>query len=220
MANQKHIARLKQGSGAWNAWLKKNRNVRPDLPEANLPGADLTGAILTAASLTRANFTRANLSGAILVKTGCADADLTGCKIFGISAWKLKLERTKQESLVITDHDESEITADNIEVAQFVYLLLHNEKIRDVIDTVTSKTVLILGRFTPERKAVLDALREELRRRDYLPILFDFDKPASRDYRAPCKTGPPCCLTGECYRALWWSGRPLLPAHQEKGAPV
>ena len=41
--------------------------------------------------------------------------------------------------------------------------------------------VLILGRFTPERKAVLDALREELRRRDYLPILFDFEKPGSRD---------------------------------------
>ena len=38
--------------------------------------------------------------------------------------------------------------------------------------------MLILGRFTPERKAVLDALREELRKRDYLPILFDFDVPA------------------------------------------
>src|SRR5215207_2029801 len=33
---------------------------------------------------------------------------------------------------------EPEITVDNIEVAQFVYLLLHNEKIRDVIDTITS----------------------------------------------------------------------------------
>jgi hypothetical protein len=41
--------------------------------------------------------------------------------------------------------------------------------------------VLILGRFTPERKAVLDALREELREHGYLPILFDFDVPANRD---------------------------------------
>jgi hypothetical protein len=41
--------------------------------------------------------------------------------------------------------------------------------------------VLILGRFTPERKAVLDAIREELRRRAYVPILFDFDVPATRD---------------------------------------
>jgi hypothetical protein len=39
--------------------------------------------------------------------------------------------------------------------------------------------VLILGRFTDERKAVLDALREELRKRNYLPILFDVEKPRS-----------------------------------------
>ena len=83
--------------------------------------------------------------------------------------------------MVITRGDEPEITVDNIEVAQFIYLMLHNEKIRDVIDTITSKAVLILGRFTDERKAVLDALREELRKRDYLPILFDFEKPRSRD---------------------------------------
>ena len=55
-------------------------------------------------------------------------------------------------------------------------MLLHNEKIRHVIDTITSKAVLILGRFTRERKAVLDALREELRKRNYLPILFDFEQ--------------------------------------------
>jgi hypothetical protein len=77
--------------------------------------------------------------------------------------------------------NEPTITVDNLEVAQFIYLLLHNEKIRQVIDTITSKAVLILGRFTPERKAVLDAIREELRRRNYLPILFDFEAPASRD---------------------------------------
>ena len=65
-------------------------------------------------------------------------------------------------------------------LSQFIYLLLYNQKIRHVIDTITSKVVLILGRFTDERKAVLDALRDELRKRDYLPVLFDFDKPTSR----------------------------------------
>ena len=44
---------------------------------------------------------------------------------------------------------------DDLEIAQFIYLLLNNQKIRHVIDTITSKIVLILGRFTPERKAVL-----------------------------------------------------------------
>jgi hypothetical protein len=70
---------------------------------------------------------------------------------------------------------------DNLEVAQFVYLLLNNQKIRDVINTITSKAVLILGRFTEERKAVLDALRQELRKQGFLPILFDFDGPSSRN---------------------------------------
>ena len=42
------------------------------------------------------------------------------------------------------------------ELAQFIYLILNNEKIRDVINTLTSKSVLILGRFNiPERKAIL-----------------------------------------------------------------
>ena len=83
--------------------------------------------------------------------------------------------------MVITQSGEAEITVDNIEVAQFIYLMLNNQKVREVIDTITSKVVLILGRFTDERKAVLDALREELRKRDYLPILFDSDVPATRD---------------------------------------
>ena len=73
-------------------------------------------------------------------------------------------------------------------MAQFIYLLLNNEKIRQVIDTITSKVVLILGRFTPERKDVLDALRQELRRWDYLPVLFDFEKPTNKDLTGTVST--------------------------------
>ena len=83
--------------------------------------------------------------------------------------------------MIITPEGAPEVTVDNLEVGQFVYLLLHNEKIRDVIDTIGKKGVLLLGRFTDERKAILDALREELRKHDYLPILLDFDVPATRD---------------------------------------
>jgi hypothetical protein len=92
----------------------------------------------------------------------------------------VRLEGVKQQDLIITPGDEPEITVDNVEVAQFIYLMLHNEKIRHVIDTITSKTVLILGRFTEECKKVLDGMREELRKRNYLPILFDFEKPLTR----------------------------------------
>ena len=108
------------------------------------------------------------------------DANLTGCHAYGVSAWGLKLsDETSQRNLIITKYDEPQIT--DIEVAQFIYLMLNNQKIRRVIDTITSKAVLILGRFTDQRKVVLDALRDELRKRDYLPILFDFEKSDSRN---------------------------------------
>src|SRR6202041_4064462 len=78
--------------------------------------------------------------------------------------------------------DEPDVTVDSIEVAQFVYLLLHNEKIRRVIDTVGKKGVLLLGRFTEGRIVVLERLRDELRKRGSLPIVFNFDKPETKDF--------------------------------------
>jgi uncharacterized protein YjbI with pentapeptide repeats len=169
------------GANLGGANLSGANLCRASLSGAKLHGADLHRANLSETRLSGANLSGADLRGAQLVDTDLTDADVTGCRIFGISAWRLKLERAKQQSLVITDSDEPEITVDNIEVAQFIYLMLHNEKIRDVIDTITSKAVLILGRFTADRKAVLEALREELRKRNYLPILFDFEVPATRD---------------------------------------
>ena len=155
--------------------------LRANLSRANLIKANLREANLSEANLSGADLSEATSRVPLLVDTDLTGADLTGCRIYGVSAWGLKLERTKQQNLVITHEDEPEITVDNIEVAQFIYLMLNNQKIRDVIDTITSKAVLILGRFTDERKAVLDALREELRKRNYLPILFDFDVPARRN---------------------------------------
>jgi pentapeptide repeat protein len=247
MANDDHIAQLKKGVDAWNAWRGKNPSMIPHLIEADLSGADLSGANLSGAKLFRADLSGANLSGADLsgadlsgqanlrganlrganlqsaqldsaalcgvilrnadlrranlfgadlqgadlrqanlrftnlLDADLRRADLTGSEVFGTSAWNLKLEGTVQRDLVITEFNQPPVTVDNIEVAQFIHLLLHNEKIRHVIDTITSKVVLILGRFTDKRKAVLDTLREELRKRDYLPILFDFEKPRNLD---------------------------------------
>src|SRR5919106_1088805 len=159
-----------------------------NLYQANLCKAELTKVHLLDANLSGANLTLADLSGANLVGTNFERADLTGCRVYGISAWDLKLDGAEQKNLIITPEDAPEITVDNLEVAQFIYLLLNNERVRHLIDTITSKVVLILGRFTPERKAVLDALREELRQRDFTPVLFDFDKPASKDLTGTVQT--------------------------------
>ena len=151
------------------------------LTSANLSNADLSEAILRKATLTSANLSEANLESSMLVETNLTEATLTQCSIYGISVWKVQLEGAKQDNLVITPKDEPTITVDNLKIAQFIYLLLNNAEIRDIIDTIAKKAVLILGRFTRKRKAVLDALKEALRTHGYVPILFDFDKPSSQD---------------------------------------
>jgi hypothetical protein len=158
------------------------------LSSATLWGARLTEAVLGGVNfaktdLSGANLTRANLTAALLLETKLEETILTNCRVYGISAWKVNLGKgATQRDLVITDEGESEVRVDNIEVAQFVYLLLHNEKIRDVIDTIGKKGVLLLGRFTEGRIVVLDRLREELRKRGYVPIVFNFDKPETKDF--------------------------------------
>jgi TIR domain-containing protein/pentapeptide repeat protein len=72
MANEEHLARLKEGMLAWNQWRKGNREVIPDLSMANLTGARLTGV-----DLSRVDLSRANLFGAHLTDTDLTDADLT-----------------------------------------------------------------------------------------------------------------------------------------------
>lgn len=161
-----------------DAWLNNSKLIKSSLRAADLNGTNFSGADLTEADLSKAVFVESNFENASLV----------GCRVYGVSAWRLKLKGAIQSNLIVTPGNESTITVDNLEVAQFIYLLVNNEKIRDVIDTITTKVVLILGRFTPERKAILDAIRDELRKHNYLPVLFDFDGPVSRNVRETVRT--------------------------------
>jgi pentapeptide repeat protein len=175
-----------RGAYLARANLSKSRLIGVELRGANLDRANLSKGYLREANLFRAYLGGADLSGADLrltnlVETNLEKANLENCRVYGISAWNLKGKPEKQSNLIITNDEEPIISVDNLEVAQFIYLLLNNQKIRDVINTITTKAVLILGRFTPERKAILDAIREELRKQNYLPILFDFEIPANRD---------------------------------------
>lgn len=178
-----------------NLWLAKLRDA--DLSEveaikANFEGADLRGATLRNANLHGARFIAADLSNAkllgsrltsaVMVGTDLTSADLTSCSIHGLSAWDVTTREATQKNLLITKRGAPEVHVDELEVAQFVYLLLNRSKLRSVLGTITSKAVLLLGRFTPGRKAILDAMANELRKHDLLPIIFDFKRATSLDF--------------------------------------
>lgn len=148
------------------------------LIKSDLSGAHLNGADLTRADLTEADLSRAFLSGTILKEALLVNAILDGCYIYGVSAWEVRLDGAIQTNLRITPPNEPAITVDNLEAAQFVYLLMHNQRVGAALDTITSKVVLLLGRFSKDRKLILDALREALKSHPngYVPVLFDSEK--------------------------------------------
>ncbi|MFC1961040.1 pentapeptide repeat-containing protein [Chloroflexota bacterium] len=164
--------------------------ITADLSGVNLFDATLSGAILSRANLSGANLTGANLQQANLVYTNLENAILTGCDVFGISVWELQgLPKPEdQTNLNIAQPGQPAIMVDDIEVAQFIYMLLNHKKLRNVINAVTKKGVLILGRFSDGGIEVLHAIADRLRKDNYLPIIFDFDRPDQRDYTETVQT--------------------------------
>ena len=87
MANEAHVAILRQGVKVWNAWQRANPMVQPDLQGADLRGMNLSEANfsstflfradLSGATLTQAILTRAILSSAFLFKTNLNEANLS-----------------------------------------------------------------------------------------------------------------------------------------------
>jgi uncharacterized protein YjbI with pentapeptide repeats len=157
------------------AWLRG-----ANLQSATLDSVSAYGANLQNADLTGATIVDSDLSVVTLVNAKLGDAAILNTRVFGISAWNIEGQLKRQDEIIITQSGQPRVTVNDLEVANFVYLILNNQKIRNAIETVGSKGVLILGRFT-ERKDVLEAIKKEVSRLDLLPIVFDFERPTDRD---------------------------------------
>ena len=165
--------------------------TKSDLSLAKMGGACLQGAILQEANLnetdmSNTDMTESDLRGCSLIKTDLRKSILESCKVYGICAWDLLLDEAAQSNLILGSDEEAMITVDDIEVAHFIYLLISNKKISGIIDSITSKVVLILGRF--KRMEVLNAMSKILLNKDCVPVLFNFDKPTSRDFSETIST--------------------------------
>jgi hypothetical protein len=168
--------------------LKKATLSKANFTAARLDGADLEKAYLRGANLSTAILEGANLRYAVLAETNLTDTVLTGSRIYGVSVWNLRGEPSSQSGLRITLDHEPAITVDNLEIAQFIYLLLNHRKLRDALNSVVQRGVMLLGRFGGGGLEVLQAVAAKLREASYLPIIFDFDRPRARSYTETVKT--------------------------------
>lgn len=170
------------------ATLNSSGCFRSDFSRANLDGAWLEGVDLREASFRNASMVRTDLTYAVLTDVDLEGSSLIECKVYGLSAWNIKGVPAEQRGLVITKEDEPPIEVDDLQVAQFIYLLLRHENLRHVFKAVAERGVLILGRFGGGGLEVLRAIAGKLREMKYLPIIFDFERPRDKTYTETVKT--------------------------------
>ena len=170
------------------AKLQQGRIVNANLTSANLTGARLMGANLSYSNLSGADLSDANLTGAIVTGTNTWGIETDASTIqlnLAIEQWIEPLmeisndTNAKRDSIVLRTND--------IEMAQLLYLLTRrnpkgkSEKLKNVLDAVTDRMVLILGNFGLQRKTVLTEIRKKLGDKGYVPVIFDFEPPKDRD---------------------------------------
>jgi hypothetical protein len=181
---------------------------RSDLRYSSFFQADLQDAWFDESNLALTNFERAKLTGvdfsfANLSGSNLKYADISGSIITGVSTWNIEInEATIQNDLIIEPwYDPLEKTSDDthsaividtfktndIETGQLLYLLTSkndegkSEKLKTVLDSLTDKIVLILGRFADDRIKILEKIRSQLAEWGYVPVIFDFPEPKNRD---------------------------------------
>jgi uncharacterized protein YjbI with pentapeptide repeats len=188
--------------GAWFMGVNLSRaNLSHSrLRGANLYGADLSKAILNGAWLSQANLLYANLTGAVLndahleyamlAEANLKGASLRGCSVYGVSAWGMKGTPKDQSNLrmilnVNWTPNSLEIeefcNIPNLEAAHLMHSLLDHKKVGNMISILAERGVLLLGGFKNGGLETLQAIEAVLKKRNYLPFIFDFDRPPARN---------------------------------------
>ena len=143
MANEEHLAILRQGVEVWNAWREANRNVRPDLRmtdlfgsillRADLSWADLSWADLSGCDFFGADFFGADLSGTMLSGTKLSRAILSGVDLSGADLSGANLSRATLSKANLTWADcfgatfsEANLSEANLSGCQFGRALVAN----------------------------------------------------------------------------------------------
>jgi hypothetical protein len=111
MADDEHLALLRQGVTIWNEWRKRNPRVRPDLSRAPLAEAFLFKANLSEVDLSHAGLEGAHLDSANLSHAFLLRANLIGAKL---NAADLTQAQLAEARLIEADFSGAKLNAANL----------------------------------------------------------------------------------------------------------
>jgi len=165
---------------------------RADFSNATFINTRFNKTILTDASFLGASFINCNLNRVNLTRANFCVREIRDTVVYGISAWDLQtcddtiqsnlvIERTYEFYSDLVSRGHIPMSVDNIELAQFIHYLSNHKKIRDMLNVLNSRTVLLLGRFNDGGLDRLYMLKKWLVSRGYMPMIFDFERPENMD---------------------------------------
>jgi uncharacterized protein YjbI with pentapeptide repeats len=182
-----------EGLNLRNSVFEDSHLEEGDFSRANFSGATFRNTkfnktILTGANFDGATFVNCNLNRVNLVGASFHVEEITETIVYGISAWDLQTsDGMKQSKLVIEKTYElySELlqrgvvpmTVDDIQLAQFIYYLSNHKRMREALNILNEKGVLLLGRFKDGGLERLYSMRGWFQEKGYMAMIFDFARP-------------------------------------------
>lgn len=171
-----------------NAHFEEGDFSRADFSGAEFHSTRFNKTILTGANFDDATFINCSLNRVNLVGASFRVREITETVVYGIAAWDLQTSETSKQSRLVIERTYdlySELIAqgkvplmvDDIELAQFVHYLSDHRRMRDTLNILNDKGVLLLGRFKDGGIERLYAVREQLQRQGYMAMIFDFERP-------------------------------------------
>ncbi len=119
MADEQHVALLKQGVEGWNQWRESDYLIVPDLSGADLSRANLNHINLTGAYLCETDLKMANVSDADLTGANLRGANLRGANLRGTTLNQANLAGTDLSGahLMLVNLIEANLTWANLSEA-------------------------------------------------------------------------------------------------------
>jgi Pentapeptide repeats (8 copies) len=167
---------------------------RADFSRATFWNTRFNKTILTNATITGATFRNCNLNRVNLVGADFRVHEISETVVYGVSAWDLTIDENSAQNKLMVEKTYDlysdliarqivPVTVDNIELAEFIYFLTNYKRIRDAINILNDRGVLLLGRFRNGGLERLNMIREHLQARGYLAMIFDFERPGALDLK-------------------------------------
>lgn len=117
MANPEHVAKLKEGVEAWNAWREENPRVRPDLGQVEGLNAHLNGYDFTDTDFFNANLIGAQLKSTTLHGTDFQYADLVCAELQFAKLIDSNFSHARVDSADFSDSSLGGVTFDDTSLA-------------------------------------------------------------------------------------------------------